>query len=872
MLVRIECRSVLAYHVAMLWSTSIRDLTHNLPLQHRICYISVIGSYSILGLWKRFQECECCTQNDSYRLIRSFFCKNSSDNELPRLFKRGSRIFCLGFFVISLIILSLYPIDGNIANDDVANILMINAEILVTTLAVTLGATLLGIQFRAQSYTMIGMIHQMKNYVLYTFIFIFISLIVLSTMTVVYITYLPGDSMKSTEGEHADPEHKIVVVLPFIFLGTSFSMLYLAGYVYYIINKLQPDQMMAEVVKDMNNALFIENDNFAIDLFKIVNEDLDRENLSKKYHDIKTKFAVWEQIMLRAVELNNILIFKMGLEKMFDIYNRVKDVGDVSINDISKNFKRNEYIGELLFERNMQFKKLFEIYHFITKNADSFEVTKLLKYEKINEFLCDRIEELQSDKKIQLSKLIETYDNVIKSNDIGTEKLTNDDDTKLSIKGYYDILERKEQYSPMVDSLLKNKKSKNILYQQIRKLSINEKIEIIQKLYERFLYKATIQSIQEFNKDLFFEHISEVILGCVQHDRQQCSSEFFQLYINDEEPIPTPQEFLEKTYRNTMIRLWHMMMKNSILDGKTHITRLGMNAFNIKLSIDSQSKNTQWATWYYDNTIASLVEWATDPNIKTGNECLLAYLKYFGRHILPRWDLLEKIKSESGDDTDEKESEKIDEIIVPGKPGVSSVYQLVGSPAVKMWRSIMSHAYVKKNMLIFLAGLNEMLNKLQKENDMEHRMSINALSELMMEILKLDLAIDGKESRSITSSELFYSRQYIEYFLQIFADLSWKWPVKDLQITLLWIKCLKIIIKNRELNSIFYTRSELNKYLKQYQTIKESINFKEHKDRLNGVKDELEIVMDGLRDYKIEEEINNELSESMDSVEKSSHI
>ncbi|ABK76786.1 hypothetical protein CENSYa_0141 [Cenarchaeum symbiosum A] len=259
-----------------------------------------------------------------------YFCKNASDDGLPRVFKRHFRVFWAAIIVAGLYLCLDLDIGNTIENRDAATILVVNAEILVTTLAVTLGVTLLGIQFRAQTYTMIAMMQQMQNWVVYGFVIVFISLIVLSMIPVGYAAYLQ-DAGPAGNPAGAEPAYRIAVFIPVLFLGTAFSMLYLAGYVYYMINKLQPDQMMHTVVDGIRDALSGRSGNAAVDVFvKICND-------GKKGHDFKEKFAVWEQIMHRAVELNNTLLFKLGLERLMAIYDDViRGMGDVGRMEGSK--------------------------------------------------------------------------------------------------------------------------------------------------------------------------------------------------------------------------------------------------------------------------------------------------------------------------------------------------------------------------------------------------------------------------------------------------------------------------------------------------------------------------------------------------------
>ncbi|ABK78651.1 hypothetical protein CENSYa_2048 [Cenarchaeum symbiosum A] len=216
------------------------------------------------------------------KIIRSGY----SDNKPPRMFRGGSIwSWFLFFFIVLDIMIFLYFTHIEFMKEKHAiNLLVINTEILVTTLAVTLGATLLGIQFRAQSYTVIALIKQMNHRVVYGFVIIFISLIAFSIIPIIITSITePGK------------------FIPFVFLGTGFSLVYLVGYVYHMIYRLQPLEVMEEIIEKIETRIKIET-------------IPDIEYFSTRGSE---RFNEWEQIMLKAVETYNVTLFTKGLQDIF---------------------------------------------------------------------------------------------------------------------------------------------------------------------------------------------------------------------------------------------------------------------------------------------------------------------------------------------------------------------------------------------------------------------------------------------------------------------------------------------------------------------------------------------------------------------------
>ncbi|ABK76752.1 glycosyltransferase involved in cell wall biogenesis [Cenarchaeum symbiosum A] len=255
--------------------------------------------------------------------------------EVPPPFHRRSwLVWGLIFGIVFIITYYLHVYDQRFELKNAADILIINVEVLVTVLSVTLGATLLGIQFRAQSYSMLFLMKQINNLVVYLFVGIFVSQVIINLGFIIWI-----------------PEKDLDVYIPFVFLGTVFSMFYLVGYIYHMIHKLHPHEIMNEVGRDINKIVLEigkckkRNDNSYTSPFTTVN--LDNWNaimLKEKSHRSEyEKFDVWKEIMLRTVKNDNVTLFKKGLEKIFEIYDKIMklilDVHAVEINKLNQDVK-----------------------------------------------------------------------------------------------------------------------------------------------------------------------------------------------------------------------------------------------------------------------------------------------------------------------------------------------------------------------------------------------------------------------------------------------------------------------------------------------------------------------------------------------------
>ena len=172
--------------------------------------------------------------------------------------------------------------------DSVKNLLYTSAGIFATMLAVTLGVTLLGVQFRSQSYTMSGMLEYMRDKVVYGFITVFIAGTVLSM------------AMAEDQGSilsiiiTGSPVSSPGWIASYTIVGISLALCYHAAYIFHLVYKLQLSQMLSDNEKKIKKYLR--------------KRDLDR---------LYTRFEIWEGIMEKAVETRNRTIFDKGMASAF---------------------------------------------------------------------------------------------------------------------------------------------------------------------------------------------------------------------------------------------------------------------------------------------------------------------------------------------------------------------------------------------------------------------------------------------------------------------------------------------------------------------------------------------------------------------------
>ena len=169
---------------------------------------------------------------------------------------------------------------------DAKGMLYINAEILATMLAVTLGVTLLGLQFRSQSYTMSGMMEYMNDKVIFGFIVVFIV----------------GTAASMVVAGFIKTDYDAGWAVSFAIAYTAFSLFYHAGYIFHLVYKLQLSQMLKDNKRKMQ-------------------ESIERMAVLKNQEDtsLGKPFEIWEGIMEKAIETDNHVIFKIGIRIIFDL-------------------------------------------------------------------------------------------------------------------------------------------------------------------------------------------------------------------------------------------------------------------------------------------------------------------------------------------------------------------------------------------------------------------------------------------------------------------------------------------------------------------------------------------------------------------------
>lgn len=187
----------------------------------------------------------------------------------------------------------------------VLDVLFINAGILATILTVTLGVTLLGIQFRMQSYTTIGLIDYVNDKVVYGFIFVFIINIMFNVIVALQPTILPP------------PKSLISLVI----VGTFFSLLYYIAYIYHVIYKLQQSQILNDTRKKMINA--------ASKITKKTTSNIDAKPIRSRSSNTKylikhEPFEIWKDIAKKAINTDDTDLFDKNLTNMFEVIKNEK--------------------------------------------------------------------------------------------------------------------------------------------------------------------------------------------------------------------------------------------------------------------------------------------------------------------------------------------------------------------------------------------------------------------------------------------------------------------------------------------------------------------------------------------------------------------
>ena len=167
------------------------------------------------------------------------------------------------------------------------NFLSVNAELLVTILAVTMSFTLLGLQFLAESYTPRSVGTYLKDKVIYGFPILYIFLISLNLISVTFPSIL-------------DP----IKFMQFAVVGTIFSLAYLVGLIYYIVGKIQPEKVLKDTSKNISDDM---------------REEIIRNQGRMVIDSASSRpFIILEQALIKAVNTNDIFTYVQGLKILFD--------------------------------------------------------------------------------------------------------------------------------------------------------------------------------------------------------------------------------------------------------------------------------------------------------------------------------------------------------------------------------------------------------------------------------------------------------------------------------------------------------------------------------------------------------------------------
>ena len=190
----------------------------------------------------------------------------------------------------------------------------VNAEILVTILAVTMSFTLLGLQFLATSYTPRILGRYLKDKGVLGFVVLYVGLITFSMLAVTFPEIFQGII-------------HLGVLIQYVFLGTIYSLIYLICFIYYTIKKIQPEEIISDTVKNIQD-----NDWEVIVKYKGVLDST--ENKFKP-------FIILEQTLLKSVINNDIVSFDKGMKEMgIFLKNWLKQIEDETSDKIKE--KENE--------------------------------------------------------------------------------------------------------------------------------------------------------------------------------------------------------------------------------------------------------------------------------------------------------------------------------------------------------------------------------------------------------------------------------------------------------------------------------------------------------------------------------------------------
>lgn len=198
-----------------------------------------------------------------------------------------------------------------------------NAELLVIILAVTMSFTLLGLQFLAESYTPRALVGFLKDKVIYGFPILYLVLISLNLISSAVPSIIPP-----------------IEFLQYAVIGTIFSLVYLVGFIYYIINKIQPERLIVDTAKSIQD-----------DAWKHIVENKGSLEISSP---VFKPFIILEQIMIKSVNKNDIFSFVQGLRILFSLLDRY-------LAEIHKEFQTHKNQAKQGWDSDYVYKFFFRI-------------------------------------------------------------------------------------------------------------------------------------------------------------------------------------------------------------------------------------------------------------------------------------------------------------------------------------------------------------------------------------------------------------------------------------------------------------------------------------------------------------------------------
>jgi hypothetical protein len=238
------------------------------------------------------------------------------DQTTPFFIRRKSLPIWISGIAIFLIAVSLYGPYHEIKDEKEArSFLNTNAALLTTTLAVTMSFTILGIQFLAESYTPRAISGYLKDKVVFGFPVVYIALIALNLLSSGIPSILPPAKF-----------------VQYAIGGTIFSLIYLVAFIYYVIDKIQPESIIREISEGMESELWKEILK-SHGIFDISSEKL-------------KPFVILQQTMNKAVVNSDIFSFTDGLALSF---NRLGNYLSEAEKEFEKNSSELKYIYGFFF-------------------------------------------------------------------------------------------------------------------------------------------------------------------------------------------------------------------------------------------------------------------------------------------------------------------------------------------------------------------------------------------------------------------------------------------------------------------------------------------------------------------------------------------